>query len=133
MSNVHYKHRLFRSVTMFRGALVTLIFNRTLELQDGLYDESAAVTLMSTDIERISVSMEMIHEVWAQAIEIVIGIWLLARYVLSRTIWILHRTFRSSALKIEYYERTWSDTPQTNWMGLCNATAHRWMYISTYP
>lgn len=64
---------------MFRGALVGLIYNRTLVLQDGLYDESAAVTLMSTDIDRIALSMELLHETWPHLLEVIVGVTLLAR------------------------------------------------------
>jgi len=56
-----------------------LIYERALSLQIGAFDESAAISLMSTDMEAISRSMEMIHEIWARSIEIVIGIALLAR------------------------------------------------------
>jgi len=79
LSTVHFKHRLYRTITMFRGAAVGLIYNKTMKLQDGVYNESAAVTLMSTDIDRIASSMVSVHEVWAQLIEVIIGIWLLAR------------------------------------------------------
>lgn len=63
---------------MFRGALVSLIYDRTLQLQDGVYNEAAAVTLMSTDVDRIASSLEDLHEIWAQIIEVGLGIWLLA-------------------------------------------------------
>lgn len=56
-----------------------LIYDRTLLLQDGVYDESAAISLMSTDVDRIADSMDVIHEVWAELIEVALGIWLLAR------------------------------------------------------
>ena len=42
---------------MFRGAAVGLVYDRTLNLRDGAYDEAAAVTLMSTDIERLLKSL----------------------------------------------------------------------------
>jgi len=64
---------------MLRGALVGLIYNHTLVAPDGLFDESAAITLMSTDIDRITISMQSIHEIWARFIEVSIGIWLLER------------------------------------------------------
>jgi ATP-binding cassette subfamily C (CFTR/MRP) protein 1 len=79
LSTVHFKHRLYRTITMFRGAVVGLIHNKTMKLQDGVYNESAAVTLMSTDIDRITFSMVSVHEIWAHLIEVAIGIWLLAR------------------------------------------------------
>lgn len=44
-------------------------------------DDSAAVTLMATDIDRISSSLENLHEVWALSIEVIIGTYLLERQV----------------------------------------------------
>lgn len=78
VSTVCYMHRLFRSITMLRGGLVGLVFNKTLVLRDGVYDESAAITHMSTDVDRIASSMQSMHETWARLIEVSIGIWLLS-------------------------------------------------------
>ena len=78
LSTVRYMHALYRSITMLRGGLVGLIFNKTLILQDGVYDESAAVTHMSTDIDRIATSMQSMNEVWSRLIEVAIGVWLLS-------------------------------------------------------
>jgi ATP-binding cassette, subfamily C (CFTR/MRP), member 1 len=75
---VRYMHQVYRSITMLRGGLVGLIFNKTLVLRDGVYDESAAVTHMSTDIDRIVSGMQSMHEVWARLMEVAIGIWLLS-------------------------------------------------------
>lgn len=41
-------------------------------------DESATVTLMSTDVQRLSEAMPFVYELWACPLEIVIAIWLLA-------------------------------------------------------
>ncbi|GKZ48059.1 hypothetical protein AbraIFM66951_011809 [Aspergillus brasiliensis] len=79
VSTVHYKHQLFRMITMFRGAAVALIYDHTMVLPDGTRDESAAVTLMSTDIDMIARSLEQASEMWARLVEIAIGIWLLER------------------------------------------------------
>ena len=78
ISNILYMHQLYRSITMLRGGLVGLIFNKSLLLRDGLYDETAAITLMSTDIDRIGSSMQNMHEIWARLAEVAIGIWLLS-------------------------------------------------------
>lgn len=43
-----YTHNYYRTATMFRGGMISLIYERTLTLQDGACSESAAVTLMST-------------------------------------------------------------------------------------
>ena len=72
-------HKLYRTVTMFRGATVSLIYSRALKIQDGLYDESASITLMSTDTERVSLAIYHLNEVWARSIEVGIAIFLLAR------------------------------------------------------
>ncbi|MCJ1377074.1 hypothetical protein MMC17_000164 [Xylographa soralifera] len=87
VSNGLYKYQLFRFITMFRSAMITVIFDRTLSLQDGVYNESSAVSLMGTDTERICLSIEKVHEVWAQLFEVVIGIALLGRQLGWVCIW----------------------------------------------
>ncbi|KAH8681655.1 putative ATP-binding cassette transporter [Xylariales sp. PMI_506] len=74
-------HRLYRVITMFRGATVSLIYNRALEVPDGLYDESAAMTLMSTDTDRVAVALEQLSSCLAGVIQLPIGIYLLAREI----------------------------------------------------
>jgi ATP-binding cassette subfamily C (CFTR/MRP) protein 1 len=66
---------------MFRGAMVSLIYTKTLEMRAGGLDESAALTLMSTDIDRLTVSLTNLCEIWAYVIEMAIGIWLLEREI----------------------------------------------------
>jgi ATP-binding cassette subfamily C (CFTR/MRP) protein 1 len=65
-------------MTMFRGAMITVIFSKTLSLDCDEYNESTALTLMSTDIDRIVMCFEYFHSVWARFIEVVIGTTLLA-------------------------------------------------------
>lgn len=38
-----------------------------------------AITLMGTDVERISTSLRDIHEIWASPIDIGLALWLLER------------------------------------------------------
>lgn len=59
---------------MIRGSLVSLIYANTLEKTTDKLDESAAITLMSTDVKRIASSLQNIHEIWAAPIEIALGI-----------------------------------------------------------
>ncbi|KAB8214525.1 hypothetical protein BDV33DRAFT_209223 [Aspergillus novoparasiticus] len=77
VSNVHYRQSFSRVSTLFRGAMISLIHDRTLTLQDGLYTESAALTLMSTDVDGIIEHLENMNDVWAHTIEVAIGITLL--------------------------------------------------------
>jgi len=62
---------------MLRGGLVGLIFNKSLILRDGVFNESAALIPMSMGIDTIVVSMQNMHEVWARLVEVAIGVWLL--------------------------------------------------------
>jgi len=59
--------------------MVTIIYAKTLRLPAGVYNESAALTLMSTDIDRLATSIDSLNEIWARIIEMSIGIWLLER------------------------------------------------------
>lgn len=68
---------MYRFITMFRGILVSLFHEKTLRIPLGLVDDSDAVTLMSTDVERIVVGLPAIHEVWAAAVQVAIAAWLL--------------------------------------------------------
>ncbi|TVY29246.1 ABC transporter [Lachnellula hyalina] len=79
LSTANYTHQMYRAITIFRGSTVSLIYAKTLELQAEVYDESTALTLMSTDIDRLSLSLQAACEIWARAIELSIGLWLLER------------------------------------------------------
>ncbi|TEA15049.1 ABC transporter atnG [Colletotrichum sidae] len=81
ISRCWYQHMTFQMVTLFRGGLVSLIFKKTLDLDTSAIKDSAPVTLMSVDIENISAAFALIHDVWAAAIELPIGVYLLYRQV----------------------------------------------------
>jgi len=59
--------------------MVSLIFERTLTLKDGGFEGSAAVSLMSNDVDQIAFCLEELNEVWSRLIELAIGITLLTR------------------------------------------------------
>jgi hypothetical protein len=81
VSTLHYNQSLYRFVTMFRGAAVALIYDHTLAITTGAYDESGALTLMSTDVDRIILSLVDLNECWARAIEVIVGTVLLALHL----------------------------------------------------
>ncbi|OBT87528.1 hypothetical protein VE02_03750 [Pseudogymnoascus sp. 03VT05] len=81
ISTAIYKHKTYRVITMIRGALVSIVYSKTLSIQDGAFDNAAALTLMSTDVDRIASSLQTIHENWANVIELSIAIYLLQRQV----------------------------------------------------
>lgn len=59
--------------------MVGLIYDQSLSLQDGLHENSAAIALMSTDVDIVCDSLPTVYEIWAQLVEVVIGFWLLGR------------------------------------------------------
>ncbi|KAJ6125118.1 hypothetical protein N7471_012435 [Penicillium samsonianum] len=73
------QHKTFRLITMIRGSLVPLVYRHTMRLDVGIARDSAALTLMSVDIERISSGLQHVHEVWASPIDIGLALWLLER------------------------------------------------------
>jgi hypothetical protein len=57
---------------------VGLIHARCLTMRDGIYDDAAAVTHMSSDANNVENLSWIIQELWAQIIEILIGMALLS-------------------------------------------------------
>ncbi|KAK4067234.1 uncharacterized protein Triagg1_7677 [Trichoderma aggressivum f. europaeum] len=55
-------------------------------LQSRDVEDSAALTLMGTDVERIVESLRFFHETWAAIPEVATGVWLLSRQVLYASI-----------------------------------------------
>jgi ATP-binding cassette, subfamily C (CFTR/MRP), member 1 len=62
---------------MIRGAIVSKVYTKVNETSITDFDDSAALTLMSTDVERVTNGLNVVHEVWANVIEVTIGIYLL--------------------------------------------------------
>lgn len=63
---------------MTRSSLVGLIHDKTINSPAVSYDDGQAITLMSTDADSLDNFTEMIHEIWAQVVEVIIGVTLLA-------------------------------------------------------
>ncbi|KAL0933172.1 ABC multidrug transporter [Colletotrichum truncatum] len=76
-----YWHKAFRTVTMLRGILVAAIYSKTTELSVAPGDDSAAVTLMSTDVEVIVRAWREIHEFWANILQISLATWILSTHI----------------------------------------------------
>ncbi|KAL2018319.1 hypothetical protein VTK56DRAFT_982 [Thermocarpiscus australiensis] len=66
-----------RARTMVRSILVTATFIQTTRSRIGTADNNAALTLMSTDVERIKVGFRALHEVWASMIQAALAAWML--------------------------------------------------------
>ena len=77
VSNATYQHQLYRFLTMIRGGLICLIYDTTLGIDANAANNLAAVTLMSTDIDRIAAGFVSLDSMWANPIEAGIAIYLL--------------------------------------------------------
>ncbi|KGO71820.1 ABC transporter, integral membrane type 1 [Penicillium italicum] len=86
ISYAAYEHKTYRVITMVRGSLVTLIFNKTLRMSTTAISDTAAITLMSTDIERIGSGLREMHELYSNFTEVALALWLLARLLNVATI-----------------------------------------------
>lgn len=62
---------------MARSILVTEIFQKATRVRMGFDNDSAALTLMSTDIERINNGLRSIHDIWASIIQAALASWML--------------------------------------------------------
>jgi len=78
MFNGIYDFRLNRLNVMTGMGMVGIIHNRCLTIKDGVFDDSAAVTLMSNDADMVQYSADLVHELWAQILELFLGLYLLA-------------------------------------------------------
>jgi len=57
-----------------RGALIGLIHTRCLTMRDGVRDDVAAVTLVSSDTDNAENLSWLFQESWAQMAELLVGI-----------------------------------------------------------
>lgn len=62
---------------MIRGVIAAKVFSKVNERSITNVDDSSALTLMSSDVERIMFGLNIIHETWANIVEAAIGIYLL--------------------------------------------------------
>lgn len=74
-----YNFKVYRTTTMLRGSLVSIIYKKTLKIRLSDAKTSAAITLASSDVDRIGLSLESAHEIWASSVESIIAIILLER------------------------------------------------------
>ncbi|KAH7361060.1 ATPase-like protein [Rhexocercosporidium sp. MPI-PUGE-AT-0058] len=68
-----------RTLCKCRAALGGAIYLKTTEMRLSSSGDSAAVTLMSTDVERIRIGFLNLHEFWGNSVEVALASWLLQR------------------------------------------------------
>jgi hypothetical protein len=74
-----YLHLTYQLITRIRGALVSLIYSKSLRL--AVFADASSVTLMSTDIDGIVSGFQFLHSLWAAFLELGIGLYLLYREI----------------------------------------------------
>ncbi|KAM5484573.1 hypothetical protein MaudMau93_005792 [Microsporum audouinii] len=77
ISTAFYWYFHHRMRTMARSILVTETFIKATKARIGTGDDSAALTLMSTDIERINFGFRSLHDIWASIIQAALASWML--------------------------------------------------------
>ena len=66
---------------MMRGALIGLLHARSLRAETAPDQDGKALTLMSADVDSVNTSAEMLHETWAQVVEVLVGTTFLVRQI----------------------------------------------------
>ncbi|KAK7997070.1 hypothetical protein PG989_005110 [Apiospora arundinis] len=78
VSSAFYYNRASRMATMLRGMLASAVYRKTIQSSVATTDESASVTLMSTDVEAIVRAARFVHDIWADILQVAIATWLLS-------------------------------------------------------
>jgi len=60
---------------------VTLIFSKTIDERSDENNNGQAVALVNSDVDGLRFMFEMLHEMWAQTLEVFIGIFILMTVV----------------------------------------------------
>ncbi|KAJ5675349.1 multidrug resistance-associated protein [Penicillium macrosclerotiorum] len=81
ISTAIYRRLTYRLITMARAGLMSMIYAHTTELKSRDVKDTAALTLMGTDVERIVESLKSLHETWASIVEVAVALFLLERQI----------------------------------------------------
>ncbi|KAF2742355.1 P-loop containing nucleoside triphosphate hydrolase protein [Sporormia fimetaria CBS 119925] len=79
ISTGQHQHLTFRFITMMRGGLVSMLYDKATEVTLANVDAASSLTLMSADVERIVTGMQTAHEIWSNTVEVIVAIYLLSR------------------------------------------------------
>lgn len=81
-----YKSKVYRLILMIRGSLVSLIFDKTVRMRASAASDASAITLMSTDMERIGDGLLDMHEIYSNFLEVILALFFLGRLLGLATI-----------------------------------------------
>ena len=80
ISSSIYKQQMNKLEVLIRTSLINLVYEKALHMNEGS-DAGRVVTIIGTDIEGLGEMGALLHGTWAQAVELIIGMVLLAREV----------------------------------------------------
>ncbi len=60
---------------------MAVVYGKTVELASREAKSSASLTPMSTDVDRVAITVEKVFDIWAGAIEIILALYLLERQI----------------------------------------------------
>lgn len=115
LSTALYSHQNTRGLAMLRGTLISAVFSRATGLNTGDVDDSAAVTLMSTDVDAIIRAWREFHEIWATLVQIPVAVWLLSTHIGWACVGPL--VICGLGLGVSIVAGPWSKRFMTAWMG----------------
>lgn len=72
-----YSYYKERAVSITRACLCAAIYKKTTEVTTTTATDSASVTLMSSDVERVQEGIRVFHFIWSSLLQIGVGSWLL--------------------------------------------------------
>ena len=123
-------HTSYRSITVMRGALVSMIYSKTLKLELSESPDAPAVTLMSSDVLGITSALDGLHDIWASTIEVSIGMYLL--WIYAGIGFIVPLILACVSIGLNYfvvgkqmvgYRKVWSEATQQR-LGLTRSSLH---------
>ncbi|EFX06639.1 ABC multidrug transporter [Grosmannia clavigera kw1407] len=82
VSTAWYQHQTYRLLAMIRGSLVGMIFKHSLRLpasEDA--DGSSAISLMSTDVERVVQTLQWSLNIVPDIVQVALGLWILETHL----------------------------------------------------
>ena len=81
ISNVLFKRQLHRLLTKIRGSVIAAVHSKSLDLPSDKLSDDGALTLITADISRITMSLQTIDNVFATPFEVGVAIFLLQRQI----------------------------------------------------
>lgn len=77
ISTTWFKHLTFRLLTIIRGGLVAIIFQHMTCIKSDTMGSAAALSLMSTDMDRALATLQYVLNLPADVVQVALALWIL--------------------------------------------------------